>query len=573
MYQCSHINCTWSSDDHRALGGHKRSHVVYGAEGAALRGEELAAGGHEAAGDLGDEEEEGGEEEVVEEEEEEEEEDSEEEEESEEELEELDGGGSDGEDVDEAGDAGLAALAAKAAAPVQAAADADIEAANAGLRWLSLRQEYEKYQLEQLAKPNATRNAIFSAKVAEMGLSQANSHEVRGITLDMMRSCEDPHCTCSNHTAKIWGATRRATAEGRLVTADALGAVLFVEKTRTDAKLGKDAMGLQLPSILFSLRHFLERTARSVCHAAGSFLYLDGTTQFKDSGGCSEMQQTELVLQGAANAHAVWNASAAKPLLCERAAELGYSNVLLVPMGYSACEDATLGTTRTSVDLVQWRLSILAPHCMNHDHFVSVGGLLTKPNFSENVLPPKNDAWAAAAYAKSLAAGYGMDELLRWDAEGLLIVDRFPGLSLQPPEGERWLFILSPYLAGISGDLQGIYKSYALKGSGKAAACPFCLVPHNEFNCDACLHPERWRNDVAERVARLQVAFNSSKDVATQKRAAEELWTVHGIHAAFTASKRISSPHVSRDSARKGSTSRPNPFCAVRMSAETKLKM
>ena len=484
MYQCSHINCLWRSDNHRALGGHIRSHVVYGAEGAALRGGKLAAGGRKAAGDLarsGDEE--GVGEEVMEEEEvseekqeSEEEQECEEEQESEEELEELDGGGSDGEDdedVDEAGDAGLAALAAKAAAPVQAAADADISVANAGLHWLSIRQDYEKYQLTQLANPNATRNAIFSAQVVGMGLSRAKAHEVRRITLDIMGSCEDPHCTCSNHTAKIWGATRRAKAEGRLVTADALGAVLFVEKNRTDAKLGKDALGLELPSIIFSLRHFLERMARSVCHAAGTFLYLDGNTQFMDSGGCSELQQTELVLQGATNAHVAWDASAAKPLLCKRAAELGYSNVLLVPMGYSACEDATLGTTRTNVDLVQWRLSILAPHCMNHDHFVSVGGLLTKPNFSENVLPPKNDAWAAAAYAKSLAAGYGMDELLRWDAEGLLIVDRFPGLSVQPPEGERWLFILSPYLAGISGDLQGIYKSYALKGSGKAAACPF----------------------------------------------------------------------------------------------------
>lgn len=448
MYACSHIGCTWSSDDHRALGGHKKSHVVYSDVDVALGGEVLGGAGARQLASLrgkwalwrrgggGQMEEE---------------EESEEKEESEEELEELeelDGGGSDGEDVDEAGDAGLAALAAKAAAPVQAAADADIEAANAGLRWLSFRQEYGKYQRAQLTKPNATRNAIFSAKVVEMGLSQKSSLEVRRITLDMMSSCEDPHCTCSNHTAKIWGATRRATAEGMLVTADALGAPLFVEKKRTDAKLGKDAMGLELPSILFSLRHYLERTARSVCHAAGSFLYLDGTTQFKDSGGCVELQQTELVLRGAANAHAAWNASAAKPLLCERAAELGYSKVLLVPMGYSACEDATLATTRTSVDVVQWRLSILAPHCMNHDHFVSVGGLLTKPNFSEKVLPPKTTRGPPRRTQRASQMATGWTSCCAGTPRGFLLWTVFPGFRCSHPKASAGCSYSAPTWRG-----------------------------------------------------------------------------------------------------------------------------
>ncbi len=230
---------------------------------------------------------------------------------------------------------------------------------------------------------------------------------------------------------------------------------MLYEKTRTDAKLGDDAMVLDLPSIFLSLRHFLERMARSVCHAAGTFLYLDGTTQFKDSGGCSELQQTELVLllQGAANAHAAWDANALKPRLCERAAELGYSKVLLVPMGYSACEDATNGT--------------LAPHFMNHDHFVSArpvawAASLPSPTSQKTPCPPKTTRGAARRTQRASQLD-GMDELLRLDAGRLLIVDHFPGLSVQPPEGERWLFILSPYLAGISGDLQGIYKSYAFK--------------------------------------------------------------------------------------------------------------
>jgi len=39
----------------------------------------------------------------------------------------------------------------------------------------------------------------------------------------------------------------------------------------------------------------------------------------------------------------------------------------------------------------------------------------------------------------------------------------------------------------------------------------------------------------------------------------------------FTAAHSCSSPHVSRDSARKGSTSCPKPFCAVRKRHERKL--
>ena len=110
----------------------------------------------------------------------------------------------------------------------------------------------------------------------------------------------------------LWGAQRRLTFDTRLVEADALGAPLYHELNFTDAALGKESMNLSLPSVIFDLRLHLERQARSVAFSPGTFVYLDGKSIFAAGSGCVALTETELVLTGAARAHADWDASAAK---------------------------------------------------------------------------------------------------------------------------------------------------------------------------------------------------------------------------------------------------------------------
>ena len=399
--------------------------------------------------------------------------------------------------ADAAADAAALAAAKAALAVAQPLpalpADAQIAAASLGVHRPQLRAMHEGFQQSLLAKPGMLFNLAVSEAFATAGLSERDRNAMRRwYTSGVGAACSG--CPCPNHTSQVlWGEQRRATAVSMQVECDSLCAPLFLTITRNDSSLGENSKELELVNIIFSLRGALERLARSYAHAPGSFVYLDGTGEIDVSGGCVGLCDTELLLQGAAAAHKSWNESAGKPLLTAWASNRGYNRILLVPCPLRAAEDGTNTTTRTKVDAVHIKPDNLAPHCMNHDHFVLLSGLISKPPWKEGALPKENAAWAETSYQQSLAEAYGLTQLMNWDKDGLLLVDRFPGLSLQPPEGEKWLFVLSPYLSGISGDLQGCYKAFGLKQN---VSCPFCVVPSAKFNVDTCDTCERWDPNV-----------------------------------------------------------------------------
>lgn len=422
----------------------------------------------------------------------------------------------------EADDADAAALAAMKAANIVAlpaalpvsAADLEIAAAQRGVEALQRRKRYEDFQLGVIGKPGALHNLSIAKSFSSIGLSLLERDSMRQCFSGKGAPCLG--CACPNHASvSPWGEQRRNTATWTLVESDGLCAPLFLENARNDSVLGPASMKLELPTVIFSLRAHTERIARSYAHAPGTFLYLDGKGVADDSGGCVGLCHTELVLQGAAAAHKNWDESAAKPILTEWATRAGFSKVLLVPFPWRGAEDATNATTRTSLGAVHVKPDNLAPHCQNHDHLVLLNGLITKPPWKEGALPRENAEWAENAYHQSLAEAYGLTELINWDKEGLLLVDRFPGLSEQPPEGERWLHVLSPYLSGISGDLQGCYKSFGLKLN---VSCPCCVVASGDFNSDTCGKCERWDPNVVLYVEHHRKKYSSG--TAAEKKVA-----------------------------------------------------
>jgi hypothetical protein len=80
--------------------------------------------------------------------------------------------------------------------------------------------------------------------------------------------------------------------------------------------------------------------------------------------------------------------------------------------------------------------------------------------------------WGESTYLDHVAWASGYAELCAWDAAGPLLLDKIPGLVVAPPSTEKWLFVASPILCGVSGDLQGIWRVTGLQ----QYSCPWCLA-------------------------------------------------------------------------------------------------
>ena len=392
--------------------------------------------------------------------------------------------------------AAAAAAAAGAAAPPQSP---EILAVNRGLYKLELRKAYATVTAKILAHPGARDNVLFQRGVIKANLSREKA--------TIMRSC------VPGGRQKLWGCKRRSKLTSKLVAAEAMGSEPFRVDKYTDATLGALSKGLSLSTVIFPLRATIESMVRSVAHAPGTFGYLDGT-EVPAPGGCVPLAQTKLVLDGAAAAHAHWQNHPGRPYLEQWALRNGYKRPACFPFHYKVGEDATNLSTRRSADIIHF-YGCTSQHALCNPHFVNVCALITKPPWLKGSIPTANMEWAENVYHQSIAHGTGMVEMLHWDRE-LLLVDTFPGCSLQPPPGEKWLYVISPYFCGFSGDLQ---SAYVLLGLSQNHSCPWCLVPKSEFNSDECNGKYSSRSDpyVQQKVAELRLKFKYGSAAAGEE--------------------------------------------------------
>ena len=145
------------------------------------------------------------------------------------------------------------------------------------------------------------------------------------------------------------------------------------------------------------------------------------------------------------------------------------------------------------------RLEMLAQHVASNSFFVVLTGLVQKPPWKRENMTNEQWRWAEETYQSNVAAASGWCELATWDDEGPLLLDSIPGLNVQPPPGEKWLFVVSSILCGVSGDLQGIWRITGMQ----QYSCPWCV--QKDFTDWA---PVERRNDAAY-LARVNAAFST----------------------------------------------------------------
>lgn len=160
-----------------------------------------------------------------------------------------------------------------------------------------------------------------------------------------------------------------------------------------------------------------------------------------------------------------------RPLVEKWAAANGYTRVLLVPAPLRTAEDASNVSRRKSADIVHMRPDFLGQHVVSSPFFTLMVGLVEKPPWKRDSCEESFWQWAEDTYQDNIAVASGWWELSQWDDEGPLLLDRIPGLDTQAPPGEKWLFVVSPALCGVSGDLQGMWRILGLQ----QYACPWCL--------------------------------------------------------------------------------------------------
>lgn len=208
----------------------------------------------------------------------------------------------------------------------------------------------------------------------------------------------------------------------------------------------------------------------------GSYPYLDGAPYRGPAVGpaahCDDVCLSRPVCNAASEAHKQWLNSPERGAIETFAASNGFSRVVLVPFGIWLEEDATDTSRKKSEDLIHMR-PLLRPHVLQNPRFVTVAGVVQKPSWLSGGEPqPNEEDWAHDAYRNSVAEGFCLRDLAEWDAAGPLLSASFPGLELQPPVGEKLLFVISPFLVGIVGDLESFYHLFGVLD----LRCPWCVV-------------------------------------------------------------------------------------------------
>ena len=208
----------------------------------------------------------------------------------------------------------------------------------------------------------------------------------------------------------------------------------------------------------------------------GSYPYLDGSPYEVPAAGpathCDDVCHSRPVCVAASEAHRQWLNCAERHEVEAYAAAKSYSKVVLVPFGVQFEEDATDVTRRKPEDLIHMR-PLLRPHVLHNPHFVTVVGVVQKPLWLAGGEPlPNEEDWAHDAYRNSVAEGFCLRDLAEWDNAGPLLTATFPGLELQPPKGEKWLFVISPFLYGIVGDMESFYHLFGITEK----RCMWCVV-------------------------------------------------------------------------------------------------
>jgi hypothetical protein len=276
--------------------------------------------------------------------------------------------------------------------------------------------------------------------------------------------------------------------------------------------------GFELYAARLSLRHQLSRMLSSGTAARGTFKLLErGPVAQPDNGGCCALHECVAVRQCAAECHAEWEKDPTRPLIEKWAVANGYCKAVLVPAPLRTAEDATNVTERLTCDCVHLRLDILAPHVVNNPHFVVLAGMVEKPPWKRNKCTDAQWQWGEEQYQRNVAACAGWVELSAWDGDGPLLLERIPGLDVQPPLGEKWLFVVSPMLCGVSGDLQGVWRICGLQ----QYKCPWCMTTDFGFG------PAARRNDPSV-MSLVSTAFGvlQSADAVKKRNATDYLGTL-----------------------------------------------
>ena len=269
----------------------------------------------------------------------------------------------------------------------------------------------------------------------------------------------------------------------RVMDAESLGAWSSGRVLERDIKQLGDR---KLQAVRWSLRLQIERMLRSEAVAPGSFVLLGeageggggGAPAAVPEGGCSPLHACSRVQNAAAACHEQWRQGPERLFIKDWATKHGYDRVVLVPVPLHTAEDSTRVKRRKEVDPVHLRLDILAPHVMNNPFFMPIVGIVEKPPWVRPKSSHEQWEWAEKTYQQHISWASGWVELCEWDAQGPLLLDRIPGLHVQPPPGKKWLFVASPILCGVSGDLQGVWRITGLK----QYTCPWCTSSFDTFD-------------------------------------------------------------------------------------------